>query len=117
MNMPRLSGTHAERLQLATEGKERARIKRYWDAANAKADRTLAGLPPQYDGAAQSTIEVLMFDLRTHGVDRLNKSYTRQRLADLSTAQIKQIIERLKKLRPHPNITDELIEILSEQIR
>jgi hypothetical protein len=118
MNMPRLSGTPAERKVLAADQKERERIKRTWDAANAKADRTSAGLPPQYDGAAQSTVEVLMYELREYGVDRLKKPYTRQRLADLSVAQVREIIERLIKLRPlHPSITDELIETLSEQVK
>ena len=95
-----------------------AREKKDWDAAEAKADRTLAGLPPQYDGAAQSTVDALMYELREHGVDRLNKADTRRRVADLSATQVRQIIERLKKLQPqYPNITEELLEALREQIK
>ena len=117
MNMANLSYP-GERKLLAAEQKERERIKKSWDAAEAKAGRTLAGLPPQYDGAAQSTVEVLMYELRGHGVDRLKKEYTRRRLAALSAMQVRQIIERLIRLQPqYPSITEELIETLQEQIK
>lgn len=116
-NMPTLSYP-GERTQLATEQKERDRIRKSWEAAEARAGRTLAGQPPQYDGAAQSTVEVLMYELREHGVDRFKKAYTRRRLANLSAKQVRQIIERLTKLQPqYPNITEELLETLREQIK
>jgi hypothetical protein len=120
MNMPRQSPTPEGRKQLAAEYKERQRIKRSFAAAEAKADRTLAGLPPKYDGPAQSTVEVLMYELRERGVDGLKKPYTRRRLADCSVKQVQTIIERLSKLKLRPeysNVTDELIEALSEQIK
>jgi hypothetical protein len=73
--------------------------------------------PPQYDHAAESTVDALMLSLRERGAAALSERACRDRLADLSSNQIHDIIARLIALRPrYPNITDELLFKLGEQL-
>lgn len=82
------------------------------------AERTWRGLLPERDGAAASTVEAAMYELRTYGIGQLEKPNTQRRLSELSTRQMHEVIERLEKLRPkYPQITDELISTLREQIK
>jgi hypothetical protein len=68
--------------------------------------------------AAASTVEALMFSLRERGVAALSERDCRRRLAELSTAQVRDVIRRLMVLRPrYPTITDELLFQLGEQLR
>jgi hypothetical protein len=50
--------------------------------------------------AAPTTVEALMYELRTDGVKALARPNCQRRLCDLSTAQVREVIERLTQLRP-----------------
>jgi hypothetical protein len=72
--------------------------------------------PQQHDQAANSTIEALMYSLRERGAAALLERACLDRLADLSSTQIRDIIARLTALRPrYPKITDELLSKLEAQ--
>jgi hypothetical protein len=67
-------------------------------------------LPSQYDQAAKSTVEALMYSLRERGAAALSERACRDRLAFLSSDQIPAVIVRLIALRPrYPKITDDLL--------
>jgi hypothetical protein len=77
--------------------------------------------------AAGSTVEALMLSLRESGEAALAEPRCRQRLADLSTAQVREVIARLMRLRAnqqeifppdrrYPAITDELLLRLGRQL-
>ena len=73
--------------------------------------------PRQYHGAPQTTYDALLFELSRHGVSRLSELNCRRRLSDLSTAQVRELIAALLRLRSkHPAITDELVEKLGGQL-
>jgi ribonucleoside-diphosphate reductase alpha chain len=62
------------------------------------------------DGAAQSTIEALMLSLRSRGVEALGEPNTLRRIDDSSSAQLREVLARLIKLRPrYPVISDDLL--------
>jgi hypothetical protein len=52
------------------------------------------------DGAPQTTVEALMFSLRSRGVGTLGESDTRRRLSELNAAQLREVALRLRKLKP-----------------
>jgi hypothetical protein len=67
--------------------------------------------------AASSTIEAVLFELRTYGLAALAGPNSRRRLTELSSAQLRQVIERLMRLRSkYPAITDDLLLRLGDQI-
>lgn len=69
-------------------------------------------------GAASSTIDALMYELRTFGSVALYGPDCQQRLETLSRRQLIEVIERLFKLRgQYPNITDELFYKLDLRLR
>jgi hypothetical protein len=51
-------------------------------------------------GAASTTIEALMFSLRSRGEEVLREPDTRHRVAALSPEQLRDLIARLIRLRP-----------------
>jgi hypothetical protein len=66
------------------------------------------------DGAAESTVDALMWDLKTLGIAALAGENCRQRLSELSEAQLVKVIERLFYVRgkypgEYPAITDHLM--------
>jgi hypothetical protein len=68
-------------------------------------------------GAASTTVEALMHELRTLGLAALAGSNCRRRLAEVNREQLHEIIRRLMCLRPrYPAITDELLFQLGEQL-
>jgi hypothetical protein len=68
-------------------------------------------------GAPKATVDALMFELCTYGLAALAGANCLRRLADLSSSQVREVIGRLIRLRPHyPAITDELIFQMGEQI-
>jgi hypothetical protein len=68
-------------------------------------------------GAASTTVEALMYELRTLGVAALAGPHCRRRLAELNREQLQEIIRRLMRLRArYPTITDELLFQLGEQL-
>jgi hypothetical protein len=66
--------------------------------------------------AAQSTYDAALWVLREYGVARLDDAWMRPRLADFSTAQLKELIAAMERMRPrYPRtITDELLSTLKE---
>jgi hypothetical protein len=67
--------------------------------------------------AAASTVEALMLALRERGAAALAEPDCQRRLADTSTAQVREILARLMALRPvYPVIDDELLFLLGEQL-
>lgn len=85
------------------------RLKKDLDA---RVERTWRSLPPEFNGAARSTVEAAMVTLTARGVDALRDLACQQRLAQLSIAQIKEVIERLRKL----DSDEQLIRKLEAQI-
>ena len=68
-------------------------------------------------GAAPTTVEALMYELRTDGVRALATRNCQRWLCDLSTDQVREVIERLTRLRArYPAITDELLLALTDQL-
>jgi hypothetical protein len=66
-------------------------------------------------GAAGSTVEALMYELRTLGLAALAGPNCRRRVSELSPDQVRAVIERLDRLRPnYPAITDDLILTIGE---
>jgi hypothetical protein len=62
------------------------------------------------DGAPNSTVEALVFELRTDGLAALNEPSCIRRIDDISAAQLREVLGRLIKLRPkYPLITDDLL--------
>ena len=69
-------------------------------------------------GAAPTTVEAVMYELRTYGLAAIAGANCQRRLADLSNAQVREIIQRLDRLRPqYPAITDNLLLSLAELIQ
>jgi hypothetical protein len=80
-------------------------------------DAALRKQRKEFGAAAPSTVEAVMYELRTYGVATLAGSNCQRRLAELSPDQMREVISRLMKLRPkYPAITDELIFQLSERL-
>jgi hypothetical protein len=66
-------------------------------------------------GGAWSTVEAVMYELRTDGLVALARPNCQQRLVDLSADQMREVIIRLDQLRPkYPAITDDLLLQLAE---
>ncbi len=62
------------------------------------------------NGAPQSTVEALIYELRRHGLIALQHSNCLRRLDDVSRAHLREVLSRLIKLRPkNPFITDDLL--------
>jgi hypothetical protein len=61
-------------------------------------------------GAAETTVDALMFSLCQRGVAALSEPTTKQRLSELSKSQLADIAVRLDRLRAkYPTITDQVI--------
>jgi hypothetical protein len=81
-------------------------LERAWHEINHPADR-----------AAASTVEALMLALRERGAAALAEPEYQKRLADMSTAQMRDVLARLMALRPsYPAIDDELLFLLGKQL-
>ena len=68
-------------------------LERVWDDIN-RAARA------RYNAAPQPTEEALMYSLRERGVKALAESATQRRLSKLSDAQMIEVGERLRRLKP-----------------
>ena len=67
--------------------------------------------------AAESTVEALMLALRERGAAALAEPECQKRLANISTAQMRDVLARLMALRPsYPAIDDELLFLLGKQL-
>lgn len=68
-------------------------------------------------GAAPSTVEAVMYELRTYGLAAIAGPNCQRRLSELSDVQLRQVIERLYRLQPkYPAITDNLLLALWELV-
>ena len=74
--------------------------------------------PPGRTLAAGSTVDALMFSLRERGAAALSERACRDRLAVLSSNQVRDVIARLIVLRPRypKHITDDLLFKLGTQL-
>jgi hypothetical protein len=60
--------------------------------------------------AAPSTVEAVMYELRTYGTEALKRENCQRRLSELSDRQLADVIRRLMKLRSqYSAITDKLL--------
>jgi hypothetical protein len=67
----------------------------------------------QQHGAAETTVDALMYSLRSRGIAALNEADTKRRLLELSKPQIANVIVRLDRLRAkYPAVTDRLINTI-----
>jgi hypothetical protein len=79
-----------------------------WDALNN---------PRRYKGAARSTYDALLFELSRFGIERLATPKCQQRLGDLSTDQVRELIGALIRLKSkYRTITDDLLLKLGDQL-
>jgi hypothetical protein len=63
--------------------------------------------------AAPTTVEAIMYALRTYGSNALKTGHNAARLAELSDKQLSDVIARLEKLRAtYPAIDNHLLELL-----
>jgi len=91
-------------------------IKRFWRLLDpdVSLERAWRDLNARRDGAAQSTVEAMMFSLR-RGPDALADLNTLRRLAELDERQLLAAMVRLQKFRPEiaPAWTPEQVEVLA----
>jgi hypothetical protein len=67
--------------------------------------------------AAQSTYDALLWTLREYGLSRLSDSRTLERLSELTSTQLEELVAALTRLQTkYPRTcTDELIQKLRDQ--
>jgi hypothetical protein len=81
------------------------------------ADRTWKGIPPHYNGAARSSVETVMLVLRQRGLAALKDEVMQSRIAQLSAAQLAEIVARLERLRPQYPVIDSALLLALERIK
>jgi hypothetical protein len=68
----------------------------------------------RYNEAPKATYDAAVYELRTYGLSQLKNTNCQRRLADLSTAQLKNLIASLQQRRgQYPNVCDELLATLA----
>jgi hypothetical protein len=68
--------------------------------------------------AAPTTVEAVMHSLRERGEAAMAEPACQRRLAELSAGQVRDVIERLGRLRPkYPAITDNLLVLVRAFMR
>lgn len=73
--------------------------------------------PKRWGEAAPTTVEALMYSLRQRGAAALFEPDCQRRVSELSREQVKEVIERLDRLRPkYSAITDGLLLNIAELI-
>ena len=81
-----------------------------WDALNSPRRHS----PPR---APQSIYDALLYELCTFGLKQLHNQHCLQRVGDLSTDQVRDLVAALMRLqRRFPVITDQLISLMKEQL-
>jgi hypothetical protein len=89
----------------------------HWEVVAALRARHGRDSEARRDGAPQSAVDALVYELRTQGASAIQRPDCRQRLAAISTAQLRAVMAELIRLRPkYPNITDDLLLTLGEQL-
>jgi hypothetical protein len=74
------------------------------DLSNIELDQQItddADQQPRKHRAAASTVEALMYGLRKRRLAALKEPETMRCLAELSEAQLIEVVERLQRLKPH----------------
>jgi hypothetical protein len=71
--------------------------------------------PADDQAAASSTVEAVVYALRTHGSAALQDKCNQARLRELSDRQIKEVLVRLSSLKTkYPSVTHSLLKLLTE---
>jgi hypothetical protein len=72
--------------------------------------------PPNARRAAESTFQAMLYVLRKYGIARIDDQWMWPRLADFSTAQLKELIAAMERMQPRyrRTITDELLSTLKD---
>ena len=89
-----------------------AKIIKRWEASDRHraADKQPSEPHREQRGAPETTVDAVIFSLRSRGMATLNDPITRQRLSELSKAQIAEVGVRIHRLRAkYPTITDQVI--------
>jgi len=97
-----------------------ARACREADVARARAvaEAKRTGRPAEPRGAAPTTVEAAMYQLREAGVGALRDPSCQRRLGEMSNGQLKEVIGRLKALQSrYPRITREVIAAIAVKLR
>jgi hypothetical protein len=69
----------------------------------------------RFNEAPKATYDAVVHELRTNGLSQFRRTNCQRRLANLSTAQIKNLMVSLQQRRgQYPNISDELLTALGE---
>jgi hypothetical protein len=106
----RVSGQADAKRCCQVEPERLAQLRRLLNE-NVSLERAWAELNQQRrDGASQSAVEALVFELRTHGLTALQHPNCLRRLDDVSATQLREVTARLIRLRPkYPAISDDLL--------
>src|SRR5262249_42423889 len=97
-----------EKRRREAEPEQLGRLGRVLDD-NVSLERALYELNRR-NGAPTASVEAMVHELRTHGLAALERPNCLRRLSDVSTAQLREVLARLIKLRPrNPAITDALL--------
>jgi hypothetical protein len=68
----------------------------------------------RYNEAPEATYNAVVYELRTHGLPQLSNENCQRRLADLSAAQLKNLMASLQQRRgQYLNVCDELLTTLA----
>jgi hypothetical protein len=68
----------------------------------------------RYNEAPKATYDAIVYELRTYGLPQLKNPSCQRRLADLSAAQVKNVMASLQQWRGrYPNVCDELLATLA----
>ena len=69
----------------------------------------------RYNEAPKATFDAATYELRTYGLPQLSNLNCQRRLADLSIAQIKNLMASLQRWRgQYPNVSDALLATLAD---
>jgi hypothetical protein len=69
----------------------------------------------RYNEAPKATFDAAIYELRTYGLPQLSNLNCQRRLADLSIAQIKNLMASLQRWRgQYPNVSDALLATLAD---
>ena len=69
----------------------------------------------RYNEAPKATYDAAAYELRTYGLPQLSNWNCQRRLADLSIAQIKNLMASLQRCRgQYPNVSDALLATLAD---
>ena len=89
-----------------------------WEQLDRDAKAAPVSRPARRRAAAASTYEAVLYTLRTRESAALGERHCRQRLAELSDDQMRELVAALKRLKPqYPSISEELMLELGKRIR